>query len=93
MARKKITPHEYAEVSTGVRLSSHEKLCAERMKTLNDSINELKREVKSLRQDVSKGKGAVAVLVFLQLLFDPETNQWTVFLTDAFQGTSCWDCD
>ena len=35
---------------------------------------------------------ALAVLVFLQLIFDPETNQWTVFLTDAFQGTSCWDC-
>ena len=35
---------------------------------------------------------ALAVLVFFQLLFDPETNQWTVFLTDTFQGTSCWDC-
>ena len=33
-----------------------------------DSINELKREVKSLRQDVSKGKGAVAVLVFIGTL-------------------------
>ena len=65
MARKKLTPKDFAEVSAGVRLSSHEKLCAERMKTLNDSINELKREVKSLRQDVSKGKGAVAVLVFV----------------------------
>ena len=65
MPRKKITPSKYAELSAGVRLSSHEKLCAERMKTLNDSINELKREVKSLRQDVSKGKGAVAVLVFI----------------------------
>ena len=31
-------------------------------------INELKREVKSLRQDVSKGKGAVAVLVFIGTL-------------------------
>ena len=68
MARKKITPSKYAELSAGVRLSSHEKLCAERMKTLNDSINELKREVKSLRQDVSKGKGAVAVLVFVGTL-------------------------
>ena len=65
MARKKITPSKYAELSAGVRLSSHEKLCAERMKTLNDSINELKREVKSLRNDVSKGKGIVQVLVFL----------------------------
>ena len=68
MPRKKITPTKYAELSAGVRLSSHEKLCAERMKTLNDSINELKREVKSLRQDVSKGKGAVAVLVFIGTL-------------------------
>ena len=68
MARKKATLKDYSEMATGVRLSSHEKLCAERMKTLNDSINELKREVKSLRQDVSKGKGAVAVLVFIGTL-------------------------
>ena len=68
MPRKKITSKDYAEVSAGVRLSSHEKLCAERMKTLNESINELKREVKSLRQDVSKGKGAISVLVFLGTL-------------------------
>ena len=65
MPRKKITAKEFVEQATGVRLSAHEKLCAERMKTLNDSINELKREVKSLRQDVSKGKGAVAVLVVI----------------------------
>ena len=65
MPRKKLTPREYAEVSAGVRLSSHEKLCAERMKTIQNSINELKREVKSLRTDVSTGKGMVKVLVFL----------------------------
>ena len=65
MARKKLTPKEYSEISAGVRLSSHEKLCAERMKTIQDSINELKREVKSLRTDVSTGKGMVKVLVFL----------------------------
>ena len=64
MARK-LTSKQYADVATGVRLSSHEKLCAERMKSLNESINELKKEVKSLRQDVSKGKGAVSVLVFI----------------------------
>ena len=66
MARKKVlTSKEFAELSTGVRLSSHEKICAERMKVLHESINELKKEVKSLRQDVSKGKGMVQVLVFL----------------------------
>ena len=65
MARKKITPKEFAEVSAGVRLSSHEKLCAERMKHIQESIKELSKEVKNLRQDVSKGKGMVQVLVFL----------------------------
>ena len=53
------------EVSAGVRLSSHEKLCAERMKAIQEAIVELKKEVKSLRSDVSKGKGMVQVLVFL----------------------------
>ena len=65
MARKKLTPKEFSEISAGIRLSSHEKICAERMKVLHESINELKKEVKSLRQDVSKGKGMVQVLVFL----------------------------
>jgi len=68
MPRKKMTPREYAEVSAGVRLSSHEKLCAERMKQIQESIKELNKEVKCLRQDVSKGKGAVAVLVFVGTL-------------------------
>ena len=65
MARKKITPKEYSEVAAGIRLSSHEKLCAERMKVLNENINELRKEVKCLRQDMSKGKGAISVLIFI----------------------------
>jgi|TARA_Y100000289_G_scaffold33132_1_gene32757 hypothetical protein len=68
MPRKKLTPREYAEVSAGVRLSSHEKLCAERMKHIQESIKELSKEVKSLRTEVSKGKGAISVLVFLGTL-------------------------
>jgi hypothetical protein len=68
MPRKKITPSKYAELSAGVRLSSHEKLCAERMKHIQESIKELSKEVKLLRNDVSKGKGAVAVLVFIGTL-------------------------
>jgi uncharacterized membrane protein YheB (UPF0754 family) len=62
---KKMTPKKYAEIATGVRLSSHEKLCAERMKALQTSINELNKEVKALRTDVSTGKGMVKVIVFL----------------------------
>ena len=62
---KKLTSKQYSEVATGIRLSTHEKICAERMKLLHESIKELKTEVKSLRQDVSTGKGMVKVLVFL----------------------------
>ena len=68
MARKKITAKEFVEQATGVRLSAHEKLCAERMKHIQDSIKELSKEVKSLRTEVSKGKGAISVLVFLGTL-------------------------
>jgi prefoldin subunit 5 len=65
--RKSVT--SYAQQNVGIRLSSHEKVCAERMETLQEAISELNKEVKSLRQDVSKGKGAVTVLVFLGTLF------------------------
>ena len=66
MAKKKLNQVQmYAEQTTGVRLSSHEKLCAFRMKELQDSIKELSTEVKSLRKDVLQGKGAISVLVFL----------------------------
>jgi hypothetical protein len=63
MPRKKTT--DYAELSAGVRLSTHEKICADRWKNIQEAIKELNNEVKSLRQEVSKGKGAISVLVFL----------------------------
>ena len=62
---RKASTKQYVEQATGVRLSSHEKICAERHKHILESIQELNKEVKSLRQDVSKGKGAISVLVFL----------------------------
>ena len=66
MPRKKATSLVNQQV--GIRLSSHEKLCAERMKQIQESIKELNKEVKLLRNDVSKGKGIVQVLVFLGTL-------------------------
>jgi Glu-tRNA(Gln) amidotransferase subunit E-like FAD-binding protein len=68
MTRKKITPKEYSEVATGVRLSSHEKLCAERMNNILKSIDEMKKEIKSLRQDVSMGKGGLKVILAIGTL-------------------------
>ena len=43
-------------MSTGIRLCTHEKICAERMKTLFKSMDEVKREIKELRTDINKGK-------------------------------------
>ena len=66
MARKKaISAKKFANEMVGIRLSSHEKLCAERMKTLIDAIKDLRKDVNDLKNTVSKGKGMVAVLVFL----------------------------
>ena len=57
-----------AAIGLGYRLSSHEKLCAERMKQLLKSIDELKKNVAILNDSMSKGKGAVAVLMALGAL-------------------------
>ena len=68
MPRKKITPKDFSEVATGVRLSSHEKLCAERMENILKSIEEMRKEIKSLRQDVSMGKGGLKVILAIGTL-------------------------
>ena len=65
---KKLTSKQYADVATGVRLSSHEKLCAERMNNILKTLEEMKREVKSLRTDVSMGKGGLKVILAIGTL-------------------------
>jgi len=65
MAKKKSST---AAIGVGYRLSSHEKLCAERMKQLVTSINELKKNVAALNDSMSKGKGGVAVLMAIGAL-------------------------
>ena len=63
--RKVLSTKQFAEQATGVRLSSHEKLCAERMKLLLENIKEMRKEVNQLKDTVSMGKGMVKLLVFL----------------------------
>ena len=65
MAKKKSST---AAIGVGYRLSSHEKICAERMKQLVTSINELKKNVAALNDSMSKGKGGVAVLMAIGAL-------------------------
>ena len=63
MKRKKT-----ATSATSVRLSAHEKLCAERMSTLIKTIDELRSDVKQLHSDMNKGKGVIAFLVIIGAL-------------------------
>jgi uncharacterized coiled-coil DUF342 family protein len=51
--------------ATSVRLSAHEKLCAERMNTLIKTIDELRADVKQLHSDMNKGKGVIAFVIIV----------------------------
>ena len=64
MPRKKSIT-SLAQQSVGIRLSSYEKICAERMNNLIISIQRLEKKVDTLSDSVSKGKGVISVLVFL----------------------------
>ena len=63
MVKKKIDSN--LEDHNGIRLSSHEKICAIRMEQLCKSIDEMKKEIKELRSDMSKGKGAINLLIII----------------------------
>ena len=45
------------EDANGIRISYHEKVCAERMKTLFKAIDEMKKDIKSLKSSMDRGKG------------------------------------
>tara|TARA_R110000744_G_scaffold183450_1_gene302776 strand:+ start:709 stop:948 length:240 start_codon:yes stop_codon:yes gene_type:complete len=61
--KKKINSN--LEDHNGIRLNSHEKICAERMSQLVKSIDEMKKEIKELRSDMAKGKGAINLLLII----------------------------
>ena len=62
-AKKKIK--EYAEKNNSIRISYHEKVCAERMKTLFKAIDEMRVDIKNLHSDMNKGKGVINFLVII----------------------------
>ena len=62
-AQKKIK--EYAEKNNSIRISYHEKVCAERMKTLFKAIDEMRVDIKNLHSDMNKGKGVINFLVVI----------------------------
>jgi len=62
-AQKKIK--EYAEKNNSIRISYHEKVCQERMKTLFKAIDEMRKDIKSLHSDMNKGKGVISFFIIV----------------------------
>ena len=63
-SKKRITKAS-VEQANGIRISYHEKVCAERMKTLFKAIDEMKKDIKSLKEDMNRGKGAAAIIILI----------------------------
>ena len=53
------------EEANGIRISYHEKVCAERMKTLFKAIDEMRKDIKELKTNMDRGKGAAAILILI----------------------------
>ena len=63
--RKKRTPSQMVAEQNAIRISYHEKVCAERMKTLFKAIDELKKDVREMRSDMNKWKGAGGIIILI----------------------------
>ena len=50
---------------TNLRISYHEKICADRMKTLFKRIDEMGKDVKELKTFMNRGKGAGAIIFII----------------------------
>ena len=48
-----------------IRISYHEKVCQERMKTIFKVLDEMRKDVKDLKADMNRGKGAAAIIILL----------------------------
>jgi hypothetical protein len=60
--KKKKAP---TESSNAIKISYHEKVCQERMKTIFKLLDEMRKDVRSLKEDMARGKGAAAIIIFI----------------------------
>lgn len=72
MPNKKTSQRSNIEDHNGIRISYHEKVCAERMKTLFNKIDNMNKDMKNLSHDISqlkeyanKSKGGFKLLIIL----------------------------
>ena len=53
------------EDHNGIRITYHEKVCAERMKTLFKAIDEMRKDIKKIYSFMNFGRGAAAIIILL----------------------------
>ena len=63
--KKTRNTHAQVTADTNLRISYHEKICADRMKTLFIRIDEMGKDVKELKTFMNRGKGAGALLFII----------------------------
>ena len=85
---RKISPKKYTELASGVRLSAHEKVCAERMKSLLSSIERLEKKVEFLEKvkvdlDVRQSAGKAQLRELAQVIVDIATTKLELINLEA----------
>ncbi len=63
--KKTRKPQTNLTADAHLRISYHEKICAERMKTLFKRIDEMGKDIKELKTFMNRGKGAGALLFII----------------------------
>tara|TARA_X000001382_G_scaffold70862_2_gene49388 strand:- start:548 stop:778 length:231 start_codon:yes stop_codon:yes gene_type:complete len=54
-----------SENANAIKISYHEKVCQERMKTIFKVLDEMRKDVKELKADMNRGKGAAAIIILI----------------------------
>lgn len=63
--RKRKTTTKNQEDINALKISYHEKVCQERMKTIFKVLDEMRKDVKDLKADMNRGKGAAAIIILI----------------------------
>lgn len=64
-SKKKKNNLSNLEDHNGIRISYHEKVCQERMKTIFKVLDEMRKDIKELKTNMDRGKGAAAIIILL----------------------------
>ena len=65
MPKRKKNKTSSTESSNAIKISYHEKVCQERMKTIFKVLDEMRLDIRSLKDDMSRGKGAAAIIILI----------------------------